>query len=143
MAKFSVARVPYYIFVMVYMVVVGFVSYIQNTFAVGVMSDLYLVAMIAAASVGLLSLNYMVFAKDGNDDEVDTEVVGLTVSKKYYYLVVLAIAVWRGFEGYQMNHHGRGLESTWGIIWLVASVALGGFTWANYKSLTSRSVVTR
>jgi hypothetical protein len=123
------------------MAVVGFVSYIQNTFSVGVLSDIYLVAMVAAASVGLLSLNYMIFAKEGNDDEIDTEVVGLTISKKYYYLVVLAIAVWRGIEGYQMNHHGRGLESTWGIIWLIASIALGGFTWVNYKSLMSRETI--
>jgi hypothetical protein len=138
MAKFSIARVPYYIAVAVFMGIVAFVSYINNTLHTGIESDIYLGIMVVAGSLSLLSVNYMLFAKDGNDDEVDTEVAGLPVSKSYYYLGVLAISAWRAVVGYQLNHSGVGIQSTYGIIWILSSVAVALFTWANYKSYTKR-----
>jgi hypothetical protein len=142
MAKFSIARVPYYIAVAVFMGIVAFVSYVQNTLSTGIMSDVYLAVMAAAISLSLLSVNYMFFAKDGNDDEVDTEVAGLPISKSYYYIGVLGISAWRAVVGYQLNHSGTGIESTYGVVWIFTAVVLGVFTWANYKSYSKKKVVS-
>ena len=139
MAKFSLARVPYYIAVIVFMALVAVVSYINNTVAVGIMSDVYLAVMLVAGSLIALSVNYMLFAKSGSNDEVDTEIAGLPVSKKYYYLAILAVAVWRAVVGYQLNHSATGIESTYGILWIVGGAAISLFTFANYRSLTQRA----
>ena len=138
MPGFSIARVPYYIAVIVYMGFVAFVAYVGNTVSTGVASDFYLAILLLAAVLAGLSVMYVLHAKAGGDDEVDTEVAGLPVAKNWYYLGVLAMAAFHGFEGYKLNHDTTGISSTYGILWLLASLALALLTWANYRSYRAK-----
>lgn len=138
MAKFSLARVPYYIAVAIFMCFVAVISYINNTLVTGIESDLYLAALVVSAGLGAISVFY-VFISQSGDDEVGVEVAGLPFGKQYYYLAVLAIAAWRIIAGYQMNHSATGIASTYGIVWLLAGVGIAGFTWANYRSYVAKN----
>ena len=138
MASFSLARVPYYIGVIVYMGFVAFVAYVGNTMSTGIASDFYLAILVVAAALAGLSVMYMLHARAGGDDEADAEVVGLPVAKNYYYFGVLALAAFHGFEGFLLNDNTTGISSTYGILWLIASLALMLFTWANYRSYRTK-----
>jgi hypothetical protein len=138
MAKFSLARVPYYIAVAIFMSFVAIISYINNTLNTGFESDLYLAALAVSIGLGAVSVLYVFISKSGDDDEVGVEVAGLPFGKKYYYLAVLAIAGWRIIVGYQMNHNGTGIQSTYGIAWIITAIGIAGFTWANYRSYMAR-----
>lgn len=139
MAKFSLARVPYYIAVAIFMGLVAIVSYVNNTKATGLESDFYLAAMVISAALAGISLVYLFMSQAGEDDEVGVTVGGLPFGKAYYYLGVLGVAVWRVIVGYQMNHHATGVGSTYGILWLIAGVGIALFTWANYRSFVSKN----
>lgn len=134
MAKFSLARVPYYISVIIFMGLVAIVSYVNNTKATGLASDFYLAMMVISAGLAGISVIYLLMSQAGEDDEVGVQVAGLQFGKVYYYIAVLAVAVWRIIVGYQMNHHATGVGSTYGILWLLAGIAIALFTWANYRS---------
>ena len=139
MAGFSIARVPYYITVTVYMAFVAFVSYINNTVSQGIESDFFLAVLLLSIGLCVASVIYMVRSQNGEDDEVAIAVAGLPFGKTYYYLAILGVCAWRGFEGYGMNHTGTGIASTWGLVWIVASAAVALFTWANYKSFQAKT----
>lgn len=140
MAKFSLARVPYYCSVAVFMVFVALISFINNTTSTGIASDFHLA--IIAISLGLtgLSVFYAFRARSGDDDDADAEIAGLPFGKLYYYYAVLAVAAWRAISGYLSNHNATGIESTYGIIWIFAAVAIALFTWANYRTYTAKMV---
>jgi hypothetical protein len=139
MAKFSLARVPYYIAVAVFMALVAIVSYVNNTKSTGLASDFYLIAMIVSAALGAISVVYLFMSQAGEDDEVGVMVGSLPFGKAYYYLGVLAIAVWRIIVGFVMNHHATGVASTYGVFWLLAGVGIALFTWANYRSYSAKN----
>ena len=139
MARFSLARVPYYSAVAVFMALVAIVSFVNNTKTTGLASDFYLVAMVVSGAMCAVSLLYLFMSRAGEDDEVGVMVAGLPFGKVYYYIAVLAIAVWRGIVGYMMNHHAVGVGSTWGILWLLAGVGIALFTWANYRSYVAKN----
>lgn len=134
MAKFSIARVPYYIAVMVYMAFAAFAAYIGNTVSTGIQSDLYLLILVVAVVLGGLSAIYMLHAKAGGNDEADAEVAGLPVGKAYYYAGILAMTVFHGIEGYRLNHSTTGIASIYGTAWIISSAGIALFTWANFKS---------
>jgi hypothetical protein len=134
MAKFSLARVPYYIAVAVYMGFVGVICWWNNTTSSGTESDVWLGLLVATAGLGLASVFYLFTAQHGDDDEVGVDIAGLQIGKPVYYLGVIAIAVWRAVEGYLINHNTTGIASNWGIIWLLSSLGILVFTYANYKS---------
>lgn len=138
MAKFSLARVPYYIAVAIFMGLVALVSYVNNTTSTGLMSDAHLAMLVVTGCLTCLSIFYAFRAQSGDDDDADAEIAGLPVGKVYYYYAVLAIAAWRAVVGYQLNHNAVGIESTYGILWIGGSVALALFTWANYRSYTKK-----
>ena len=132
--SFSIARVPYYISVTVYMAFVAVVSFIRNTMSTGIQSDFYLAAVALAVVLGVVSVIYMTRSQEGSNDDVTIDVAGLPFGKGYYYIAVLGVCVWRSIEGYDLNHNGTGAASMWGMVWLLASLAIAAFTWANYQS---------
>ena len=95
----------------------------------------YLVIMAASAIIAVASVMYMCRSQDGADDDVDLNVVGLPFGKRYFYLGMLGLAAWRVIEGFALvgGHFGSAL---WGIIWIVAGLAVVGFSWSNFKSYT-------
>lgn len=139
MAKFSLARVPYYIAVAIFMALVAIVSYVNNTKVTGIESDFYLVVMVISACLAGISVIYLFMSQAGEDDEVGVMIGSLPFGKVYYYVAVIVIAIWRIIVGYQMNHHSTGIESTYGILWLIAGVAITLFTWANYRSYVAKN----
>jgi hypothetical protein len=137
MAKFSLARLPYYIAVTIFMGFVAFESFILNSTVVGYASDFYLATMVVSIGLAALSVFYAMRADAGDDDEVDTEVAGLPVGKSWYYIAVLIICAWRVVIGYGLNHNETGLASIWGIIWVISGLGIALFTYANYRSYTA------
>jgi hypothetical protein len=141
MASSSVARVPYYISVAIFSFLAALVSFYNNTVETGVLSDLYLLLMVASIALGGASVVYAITAQSGSDDEVDLEVAGLQFGKTYYYGGVIALAIYRLAAGYHENHTGTGLQSVWGILWLLGSLGILVFTYANYKSYTAKTSI--
>ena len=137
MAKFSMARHPYYIVVAVYMGFVAVTALGLNTTSSGTLSDVYLGVLIGVTFLACMSVFYLLRLDHNQDDDVDTEVAGLPFGKSQYYIGVLAIAGWRAVTGYQINHSETGLDSVWGLIWVLSSVAVVIFTYANYRSYTA------
>jgi hypothetical protein len=141
MAKFSLARVPYYISVIAFMICVALVSFWNNTKSRGLASDFYLVMMVLAIILALASAYYLFAAQSGDDDEVGIEVAGVGIGKQIYYGGVLLMATWRVIAGFGLNHSGVGISSTYGMIWLFAGLAIGLFTYANYRSYRTKPVI--
>lgn len=137
MSKFNLARQPYYVGVIIYMAFVALVSLVNNTRGTGALSDVYLVTLAIACALAALSVYYLFAAEAGDNPDADVEVGGLGISKPVYYLGVGGIALWRMIAGYQLNHSTTGIASMWGILWLVASVVVLGYTYVNYRSLTA------
>jgi hypothetical protein len=94
MAKFSLARQPYYIAVAIFCGFAFLISMFNNSVETGVLSDVYLGLMALTGGLAALSLFYLVYSSVG-DDEVDVEVAGLPIGKGYYYLAVLGVCAWR------------------------------------------------
>lgn len=140
MSKFSLARQPYYITVAVFGALCAVVGWWNNTLSTGYMSDVFLAITVGSVGVAFASLVYLGVSMSGEDDEQDIEVAGLQMGKEVYYLAVLALCGWRAVSGYDDNHNTTGLSSTWGMIWLLVSVFIAIFTWANYKSYTKKKV---
>lgn len=139
MSSFSLARVPYYICVAIFCGLTALVCFWNNATAVGVISDLYLAAMIVSGCLAGASVLFMVIAKAGDDDEAGLEVAGVPIGKQAYYVGVLVIALWRIIAGYQMNHLYTGIHAVYGVLWLLAGIGVAIFTYANYKSLYART----
>jgi hypothetical protein len=137
-ASFSVARVPYYIAVAIFSALAALTAYWNNTLETGVLSDIYLAVLVASLCLCGASVLYMFTAKSGANDEVDLEVAGLQVGKNVYYIGVIVLALYRLGAGYVENHSGTGMQSTWGVMWLIASIGILLFTYANYRSYTAK-----
>lgn len=142
MASFSLARVPYYIAVAVFTGLSALVAYYNNTTVTGITSDIYLLVMVASVVLCGASILYLFTARGGHDDEVDLHVAGLQFGKSFYYFGVIALALYRIAVGYVENHAGTGLQSTWGILWLLSGIGILAFTYANYKSYAAKLPVS-
>jgi hypothetical protein len=139
MAKFSLARMPYYIFVIAFCAVTAIVESFKNDNAVGIESILHLALMLFYAALACGAAWYLFTVRANLDDEVGIEAAGIPVSKGVFYIAILVGAVYRGMEGFVLNTYSTGGESFWGKIWAVAAIVLVIFTWANYKSFAARN----
>lgn len=129
-----VTRGPYYLCAAVYSGLAAFVYFIQNQIVTGTASDLYLALFVASCILCLASVLYFFTGMSGGDEEADIDVAGLPFGKLYWYLGMLALVVLRIIGGYQTNHSSTGIASIWGAVWMVASIGIGLFTYANYRS---------
>ena len=139
MAKFSVARVPYYIFAAAFCGAAFVVEWLLNDDSTGAESLFHLGLTVAYGLLGIWSLAYIFIAKHGDDDEVGVDVAGLPMGKGYFYLGLLVGAIYRAVTGLIVNTKATGIESSYGKIWLVAAIVLSLFTWANYRSFQAKS----
>lgn len=142
MAKFSLARQPYYVAVIFFMLCSAFECYIGNTTSMGVMSDVFLGMLVISLALAGLAAVYLNILKVGGNDEADAEVAGLPVGKSVFYVGILLMCAWRAITGYQWNHNFTGIASTYGMLWLLASIALAAFTFANYRSFAATRATT-
>ena len=130
----TLSRSVYYVVVIAFMVATFMVSLFANSSATGTQSDIYLGLMVVSALLAGLSVYYGTRADNHQDDDTDVNVSGLPVSKPAYYIGVLLIAAWRAVEGYQLNHSGTGIQSVYGVLWLLGAVLVLVLTWANFNS---------
>ena len=143
MNKFSIARRPYYVTMIVYMGFVALIALINSTITHGFDSDFHLIVLLAALVLCGLSVMYMFTIDAGQDDEVNAEVAGLPISKTAYYIGILVVAAYRAYAGYEQNHSHEGARAFLGVVWVIASLAVALFTYANYKSFTTKNTVTK
>lgn len=136
MARFSIARAPYYGAVALFAAFASLVAFINNTQVQGFESDLYLLIFVAALGLCMASLAYLYTTRSGINDDVDLEVAGLQFGKTYYYGGVIVLALYRIAAGYHENHVGSGFQSVWGLLWLLSGLVILAFTYANYRSYT-------
>lgn len=138
MASFSLARVPYYISVTIFSGLSALVAFWNNASVHGLLSDFYLVIMACSLILCAASVMYLFAAKAGQNDEVDLSVAGLQMGKSIYYVGVITLALFRIAVGYVENHSGTGMQSIWGVLWLLAGIGILAFTYANYSSYTAK-----
>jgi len=134
----SVARAPYYVTVTVFTGMSSIVAYINNTDTDGIESDVYLLIFVVATLLCLASIIYTLSVQSGGDDEADMDAAGLQSGKLCYYLGIVVLALYRIAVGYHEKHVGTGWQATWGMLWLVFGIVVLPFTYANYRSYTTR-----
>lgn len=132
---FSLAKVPYYYFVIVFMSFVAVLSLWDAGHTTGYVTDFYLVTLLASMVIAVASTYYVYAARHGTNDEFDINVGDVSLGKKSYYIIVLVIALWRMLAGYQLNHTAYGVDAIWGILWIIAGIILAVFTYVNYRVL--------
>ncbi len=137
MPKFHAARQPFYACAIAYCILAGIVFWFKNDAATGLESLYWLAVDIVYLGLALWSGVYFYITAFG-DDEADTEFAGVPVSKKAYYVLLMLAAAYRAVDGLIINTSSTGIESTYGKLWLFASLALGVFTFANYLSYTKK-----
>lgn len=131
----SLAKIPYYYFVIVFMAFVALLSVSNAASTTGFDADFYLGALLVSLVIVAASFYYLYAARQGVNDELDLQVGGISLGKKTYYVAVLVIAIWRLLAGYRLNHTAYGLGAIWGLLWIVAALVLSVFTYANYRVL--------
>ena len=137
MSSFSISRQPYYVGAAVYSGFSGFAAMVHNSIATGAESDFQLSVICLSVILGAMAVIYLAMSFEGQNDDSDVHFGGgVTLHKSWWYMGLLALAAYRIVEGYKHNHDATGIESVYGMVWIVASLILGLFTWANYKSYT-------
>jgi hypothetical protein len=131
----SLAKLPYYYFVIVFMTFVAILSLSGAGQSTSYEADFYLVTLLVSLAILVASAYYVYAARRGASDEFDLQVGGISIGKKTYYIAVIVIAVWRILAGFQLNHSTYGLAAIWGILWLIAGIGLAVFTYVNYRVL--------
>lgn len=147
MAKFSLARVPFYIFAVVFCCAAAMVESILNdshsaaTEGVtgGLLSLTHLILMVLYGAWAVWSVVYLFVVRAGTDDDVGVDVGGVPAGKKLYYTGLLVGAAYRAVTGLSVNTYADSFESFYGKAWLIAALVLAGWTWANYRSFTAKT----
>lgn len=81
MAKFSLARVPYYIAVAVFCGLSAIAASFMNDAAIGIESDLYLGLTAVFGLLAAWAVYYLFVVDSGTDDEVGVEIAGIPAGK--------------------------------------------------------------
>ena len=139
MAKFSLGRLPYYVYASVVCAIATITLWIEATLVKGFLSDVLMLLMAGTAILTAWSIYYMISVKRNVDDDVGVEIAGLPAGKEYYYIGVAIVALMFFIFGYQTNHNSDGFwESSFGILCFFLGLGLLGLTYMNYKSFDTK-----
>ncbi len=130
---------PYYLILMVFDALAAITSLINNTMTVGTESDFYMILTALYTGLVAWSAAYLFHCSKGGDEDADMKMADLPLGKHWYYIATIVGCTYRGYAGYEMNHNGTGLESVYGMMWVLSAPFLWAYTWANYKSYVART----
>jgi hypothetical protein len=123
------SRKPYYALVSGYSGTTALWAFIHNSIVTGALAFVLLVFAGIAAAVSVWSAWYLI------NDERDTEVNGVTVSRKGFYALLGIVIVISGYQGLHWNLTSTGIISILSGAWFFLSLAIGFLSWKNWKTL--------
>lgn len=117
-------QAPFYIVMLIYQGLCGFIYMGLNQTVTGQMSKVYLFASIICYILAAASFAYMVLENDNVDADVDITIpwIDIPLPKPIWYILCVMSIGYRGWEALETNTNSTGFESIWGYLWVVGSL---------------------